>query len=231
MTGDRARAMAILAAVCLTLSCSDSSGPSGKISASVNDPSGDQFGSDSVQPDLVKLTVTRDTGGVDIALDLTVNAISLLTDTIHGVGGYIDLDTDQDSTTGVQTATDFYRPTGSGSTGMGEEFFVEFVVYAVDSTALVFNASNQVVGYVRPVFSGHRVSFRIPRSLLGNDDGFMNVAVAVGNNYEATDIAPNAGHIKVGGTGAVATYSPAAGLRPLRTREWGGRWSAQTPRR
>jgi hypothetical protein len=223
MTGDRA--LAILAAACLTLSCSDSSGPNGSITASANDPSGDQFGGDSVQPDLVKLTVTRDTGGVDIALDLTVNAISLLTDTIHGVGGYIDLDTDQDSTTGIQTATDFFRPTGS--TGMGEEFYIEFVVYAVDSTALVLDASDNVVGYVRPVFSGHRVSFRIPRSTLGNDDGFMNVAVTVGNNHEATDIAPNAGHVKVGGTGSVAPYSPTASLQSLRARNWGGGWNVR----
>lgn len=223
MTADRALAM--LVAACLTLSCGDSSGPSETVSAFVNDPSGDQFGSDSVQPDLVKVTVTRDTGGVDIALDLTVNAISLLTDTIHGVGGYIDLDTDQDSTTGALTFTDIFGPTGS--TGMREEFYIEFVVYAVDSTVLVLDASDNVVGYVRPVFSGHRVSFRIPRSLLGNDDGFMNVAVTVGNNFEPTDIAPNSGHVKVGGTGAVAAYSPAAGLRPLPVREWGGRWSVR----
>ena len=223
------RVLAILVAGCFALSCGDSSGPSGTVTASANDPSGDQFGSDSVQPDLVKLTVTRDTGGVDIALDLTVNAISLLTDTIHGVGGFIDLDTDQDSTTGAQTWTDLFRPTGS--TGMRDEFSIDFVIYATDSTVLVLDASNNVVGYVRPVFSGHRVSFRVPRSLLGNDDGFMNVAVTVGNNYEPTDIAPNSGHVKVGGAAAAASYNASATLQSLRARSWRSPGTVQAPNR
>jgi len=81
------------------------------------------------------------------------------------------------------------------------------------------------------VFSGKRVSFRITKAMLGNDDGFVNVSVVVGNNLEATDIAPNAGHIKVGGTGAVAAYSPTPGIRPLRVGKWEGRWTVKTPSR
>jgi hypothetical protein len=53
------------------------------------------------------------------------------------------------------------------------------------------------------------------------------VAVAVGNNYEATDIAPNAGHVKVGGTGSVAPYSPTVSLQSLRARNWGGGWNVR----
>jgi hypothetical protein len=55
------------------------------------------------------------------------------------------------------------------------------------------------------VFSGKRISGRIPRSALGNDDGFLNAAVIVGTLKEATDIAPNSGHLKVGGTGTADT--------------------------
>jgi hypothetical protein len=223
MTGDRALAIAILAAVCLTLSCSDSSGPSGTVSAFVNDPAGDQFGTDSVRPDLVKLTVTRDAGGIDVVLDFAANAISLLTDTIHGVGGLVDFDVDQDSTTGLVTWTDIF----GGSSGMGEEYYLQFLDYQLDSTVSVHDSNGTLTGSVRPVFSGKRVSFRILKTMLGNDDGFMNVAVVVGNNIGPTDLAPDTGHLKVGGTGAVAAYRPAAGLRSLPVGKWGGRWSVR----
>lgn len=227
MPGDRA--LAILVAACFALSCgSDSTGPTGTTTASVNDPSGDQFGIDSVQPDLVKITVTRDTGGITVALDFVANAISLLTDTIHGVGGYVDIDTDQDSTTGIQTWVDFYRASVD-STGMGEEFFVNFLDFAADSTVFVYDTAFNQTGSVRPTFSGKRVSFRVPRSMLGNDDGFVNVAAVVGNNFEPTDIGPNTGHLTVSGT-PVAPYHPSTVLRSLRAKRTEGQWRA-TPRR
>lgn len=227
MPGDRA--LAILVAACFAMSCgSDSAGPSGVTTVSANDPSGDQFGTDSVQPDLVKITVSRDTGGIDVVIDLAANAIPLLIDTIHGVGGYIDIDIDQDSTTGIQTWADYYR--GSDATGMGEEYFVDFLFPAADSTAFVYDTAFVQTGSVRPVFSGKRITFRIPRSMFGNDDGFVNVAVVVGNNVEPTDIGPNTGHIKVGGT-PVAPHRPSAGLRSLRAQRIEGRWKASAPRR
>ena len=221
------RGLAILTAACFALSCSDSSGPSGTVSAFTNDPAGDQFGTDSVRPDLVKMTVTRDAGGIDVVLEFAANAISLLTDTIHGVGGLVDFDVDQDSTTGALAWTDLF----GGSTGMGEEYYLQFLAYQVDSTVSVHDSSGTLTGSVRPVFSGKRVSFRIPKAMLGNDDGFMNVAVVIGNNIGPTDLAPNTGHLKVGGTGAVAAYSPTAGLRSLPVGKWGSHWNAQTSRR
>lgn len=221
MTGDRIPAILVATCLVLSLSCGgDSAGPgSGNVTASATDPTGDQFGTDSVQPDLVKVTVTRDTGGVTVVLDLAAPAMSLFTDTIHGVGGYLDLDTDQDSTTGIDTWTDVFRATGS--TGMKEEFYLDFVDLAVDSTAFVYDTAFNQTGSVRPAFSGNHVTFRIPKLLLHNDDGFVNVAVVVGNNLEPTDLAPNTGHIKVGGAGPVAPYQPSAGLRPLVRRHWG----------
>lgn len=230
MTADRMLAILVAGSVALSLACGgDSAGPGGNVTATVNDATGDQFGTDSVQPDLVKLTVTLDANGIDVLLDFSGPAISLLTDTIHGVGGYLDFDIDQDSTTGVLTWTDFFR--ASGSTGMGEEYFVDFVALAVDSTAFVYDTLFNQTGSVRPTFSGNRVSFRIPKTLIGNDDGFMNVAVIVGNNFEATDLAPENGHLKVGGAGPVAPYRPGASLPSLRAPRVGSWNASKTPRR
>lgn len=225
MPGDRA--LAILVAACFALSCgSDSAGPGGNLTASVVDPSGDQFGTDSIQPDLVKMTVTRDTGGITVDLDFAANVQSPFVDPNYGIVGFLDFDTDQDSTTGIETATDALRATGS--TGMGEEFFVDFLNPAADSTVFVLDTLGSQTGSVRPVFSGKRVSFRIPRSMLGNDDGFMNVAAIIGSVLEPTDLAPNSGHLKVGGTGSVAPYRPSAPLQSGRARNWGSHWTART---
>src|SRR2546422_2174574 len=49
-------------------------------------------------------------------------------------------------------------------------------------------------GSVRPRFQGRRITVRVPRALLGNDDGFLNAATVVGSESEPTDIAPENGH-------------------------------------
>jgi hypothetical protein len=54
----------------------------------------------------------------------------------------------------------------------------------------------------------------------------MNVAVVMGNTTEPTDLAPNDGHLKVGGAGPVAPNRPGvSALRagPQRSRVWGAR--------
>src|SRR2546422_7657647 len=56
--------------------CGDSSGPGGNQSFRATDPSGDTFGSQTVQPDLTAYTIVRDTGGIDVLLDFTANVQS-----------------------------------------------------------------------------------------------------------------------------------------------------------
>src|SRR5437773_8195171 len=45
--------------------CGDSSGPGANQSFRATDPSGDTFGSATVQPDLTAFTIVHDTGGID----------------------------------------------------------------------------------------------------------------------------------------------------------------------
>src|SRR2546422_7239844 len=104
--------------------CGDSSGPGGNQSFRATDPSGDTFGSGTVQPDLTAFTIVHDTGGIDVMLDFTANVQSPVTGGTNVVVGFIDLDTDQDSTTGTTSAVDVFRPDG-GSTGMGVEYYVD----------------------------------------------------------------------------------------------------------
>lgn len=190
--------------------CNDSSGPGGTITARVTDPVGDTYGVDSVQWDLTALTVVRDTGGITVVLDLSTNIVSPFAGDSNATYAFVDFDTDQDSTTGVSSIVDDNRP-GVGSTGMGVDYWIDLANFnSIDSTVNVVSASLSITGTVRPTFNGASITARIPRSLLGGDDGFLNAAAIVGTVIEPTDIIPENGHLKVGGTGPVAPTSSSA---------------------
>lgn len=218
----RARLAVRVLAVGALWGCGDSSGPgAGVITAKVTDPAGDAFGANAVQWDLTAMTITRDSGGITILLDFSNSVISPASGDTTAMLGFVDLDVDQDSTTGLGTVVDDFRP-GSGSTGMGSEYLVDLST----ATAAVFDTLRASTGPVTATYSGKRVTIRVPRSRLGNDDAFLNAAAIVGTNAEPTDIIPDNGHLKVGGSGMVAPYRPhVSALRtgPVARRVWGSR--------
>lgn len=220
----------ILSLSAFLVACGGSStGPSsGSLSAKATDPSGDTYGTLPVQWDLTGLTITRDTGGIDFAIDLTSNARSPVTGDSDAVYGEIDFDTDQSITTGTTSFVDVFGP---GTSGMGVDYVLDLFDYTPDSLVPVLrynpnDSTYSTVYSLRPTFSGKRISGRIPLSALGNDDGFLNAAVIVGTLREPTDIAPNSGHLKVGGTGTLAVVGNKAGtITAGRTRRTGvNRW-------
>ena len=218
--------VAILALVVLSACSNSSTGPgTSPLTVTTTDPSGDTYGSLAVQWDLTALTLTRDTGGIDFAIDLTSNALSPVSGDSDAVYGEIDFDTDQSATTGTTSYVDVFGP---GSSGMGVDYVVDLFDYTPDSLVPVlrYNPSDSTYATVysfRPVFSGKRISGRIPRSALGGDDGFLNAAIIVGTLREPTDIAPNSGHLKVGGTGTAASKAGTITARRIR-RTGENRW-------
>lgn len=221
----RARfAVSVLAVGALWACGGDSSGPGpapGVTTAKVTDPAGDVFGANPVQWDLTAMTITRDTGGVTILLDFSSTVISPAGGETTAMIGFIDLDVDQDSTTGLTTVVDFFHADG-GTTGMGSDYLVDFT----SDPGVVYDTVGGTTGQVTATYSGTRVTIRVPRSRLGNDDAFLNAAAIVGTSAEPTDIIPEDGHLKVGGTGTLAPYRPrVSALRtgPLAPRVWGPR--------
>ncbi len=97
--------------------------------------------------------------------------------------------------------------------GMGVDYELDMVTLNTDSSATVFDTLGNPTGTVKVTVDGKRVTIRVPLALLGGDDGFLNAAAVVGTRIEPTDIAPNGGHLKLGGTGPVAPYMPAASTR------------------
>lgn len=199
----------------------DSTGPGpGGTTAKATDPTGDTYGSNPVQWDLTAMTITRDTGGVTVLLDFSANVIAPASGDTTAMIGFVDFDVDQDSTTGLVSIVDLNRP-GTGSTGMG----VDYELNLTGATAAVFDTLGNSTGQVTATYSGKRVTIRIPRARLGNDDAFLNAAAIVGTHAEPTDIIPENGHLKVGGIGAVAPYRPR--VSALRVGAGRGVWGAR----
>ncbi len=206
--------MKALAAGWLLVACGgDSSGPGATTTATANDPTGDFFGAGATQLDMTSMTITRDTGGIDVVLNFTAAVFSPVSGNAAAVFGQVDFDVDQDTSTGLGSLVDVFRPTGV-STVLGVDYALDLFTYNADSTVNILDTLGAIRGQVKPVFNGTRISVRIRRSLFGGDDAFVNAAVIIGTNAEPTDITPNDGHLRVGGTGPVAPYRPGAPARP-----------------
>ena len=237
MTWTRFAAAAVVAG--FLCGCSgDASGPgtdgrgpggpgAGEVTAKITDPSGDTFGSRGVQWDVTTLTITRDTGGITAVLEFSSDLISPTSGDSNAMIGFLDFDTDQDPTTGSPTTVDEFRRDG-GSTGMDNDYQLALADYGPDSSVTIYNSSAVMTGQVKPVFSGRKITIRIPKAMLGNDDGFLNAAAIVGTTASPTDIIPESGHLQLSGgtpaaTNRVGVRAPAGGASRVVT--GGPRWS------
>jgi hypothetical protein len=184
----------------LLWSCGGDSGPiapGANTTAQATDPSGDTFGTGAVEWDLTALTVTRDAGGITVDLDFSSDVVSPASGDADAMIGFISFDADQDAATGFTPTIDEFRG-DNGSSGVGAEFELDLANYDQNGTVAVRSATG-TTGRVKPAFAGKRVTVRIPKALLGNDDGFLNAAAIVGTLGEPNDIVPEHGHLQLGG--------------------------------
>jgi hypothetical protein len=105
------------------------------------------------------------------------------------------LDTGQNPATGVP-ATDLAFLPGHD---IGAEYYIVTPMLGFPNpVAEVIDAStNQVVGTAPITISGQQVSFRVPRRLLGYDDGNLNMVGLVGTWNGPTDYIPDSSHLIV----------------------------------
>ena len=195
MTGGRYATTVIIAA--LLWSCSgDTIGPmdnGGESSAHVPDPAGDTFGVREFEWDVTALAVTRDAGGITVALDFSQDLVSPTSGDVNAMIGFVSFDVDQDAATGFTPTIDEFRG-DEGSAAIGAEYELDLANYDQDGTVAIRGATG-FTGRVKPAFSGKRVTVRIPKSLLGGDDGFLNAAAIVGVTGGPSDIVPESGHL------------------------------------
>ena len=182
------------------------------LSRTVDDPVGDVFGTGGTQWDLTALAVEHDVGGITARLDFTADVLSPMSGDTSAIIGVLELDLDQREASGGESVLDHFRHDG-GAAGMGVDATVDLSLYAADSSVAVYDTLVNVVGRVKPVFSGHSITIRIPAAMVGNDDGLLYAAVIIGSTKGPTDFAPQSGHLVLGDDPLVAPTVIAAARR------------------
>ncbi len=148
------------------------------------DAEGDTFGIDLVQHDILSVEIT--TG----SLMMTVIFKGIISPPSPGMSsdaivGYIELDTDQNGMTGMTPIMDFY----GGPSGLGIEFSLRLFEYDASFRVLpVYDDSGNLAGYVSIEFTENSFSLKIPLSVIGNDDGNVDIGIILGTWLEPTDI-------------------------------------------
>jgi len=187
------------------LSCSDSSDvPSmpdvaaDPSTVSIGDPIGDTFGlPGGTQWDITSLSITRETDGITVRLDFDNDVALPLAADPNALVGLVELDLDQERSTGKLGYVDQLRKDG-GATGMGVDAALNLSQIAADSTLIVYSSGGSPTGKAKVTIGGRRLTIRVPAALIGNDDGYVDAAVIVGNQGRSpTDLAPQTGHLSL----------------------------------
>ncbi len=157
------------------------------------DPSGDSFGTavNYTPADVVRAKAWIEEGELQIRIWFTEFQLPGDQGGEQALAGYVDLDVDQDPTTGVLPFTDRLRP-DAGASGLGAEFSIALLT--ATGRFDVLGRNGDVTGTVRGRFAGNTVRMWVPLSLI-EDDGLVDLAMIVGTVREVSDIAPDQGKL------------------------------------
>lgn len=146
----------------------------------IDDPLGDASGVDVDD-------VLGGSDGVDVNLALRMASAADAQNTV----GYVFLDIDQDADTGVAP----WEWGGNENQDIGADVILDLFSVPFDGMAyLIDPVAFDYFGAVEATISGADMTFAIPLDLLFGDDGAIDVAAVVGDYYQPTDWAPDAGH-------------------------------------
>ena len=165
--------------------------------ASIVDPVGDTFGlAGTTQWDITGLTITRETDGITVRIDFNNDLALPVPGDPNALVGLVEFDLDQNFATGKLGILDQLRKDG-GSTGMGVDAGINISTITADSTVTVYDMGGNPTGRAKVAIGGRRLTIRVPSALIGNDDGYLDAAVIVGNGKSPTDFAPQTGHLSL----------------------------------
>lgn len=125
----------------------------------------------------------------------------------NSVNGFIEIDQDNNSSTGDVTYTDDY----GGTSGLGIEYRVD-LFDAGGGTAPLQDGYLNAIDIVKANVAGDSVVVKLTRTQLGGDDGNFKFTVLVGTADRATDLAPNTGFYSVSATGTASVARPSASV-------------------
>jgi len=175
---------------------------------SATDPVGDTLGTGDPQIDVTSLSAQVIGDDLVIAVVFTGEVSTPTSSAANALDGFIDIDADQDGSTGQVPWVDAL--TGMNASGLGNEFYVDLFTYdaADGGVDVVDESTGTVAGRANADFNGASLNVTIPLDLLGGDNA-VDVAIAVGTVMEIpTDIAPNQGSVASapGGGNAIALH-------------------------
>ncbi len=189
-------------------------------SGTVNDPLGDTFGSETPQLDLSSVSACNGNDTVEITLAFSTPISPADSGEIDALGGYVDIDADQNGATGFPAFADAFSGLRAG---IGSEYIVSFFdVNSVAGTVPVRDSFTfAALGDATVSFGARSVTITIPTAVLRSDDGQLDVAALIGTFPEPTDVSPNGGYVSTAPclSGAGCPAVPATTCRaPTRSR-------------
>lgn len=179
-----ALALGAFVLLCLGLSTTAHADP-------VVDPTGDTFGTESVQLDITSINATFSGSDVTFLVFFAGSISAPSAGAPNSVVGFIDIDADQNTATGDVPFINVFGP--GPPVALGQDFFVELGSEFLHpgSVDIFRTLPDTVVGTAPIVFTSTSFSVTVPLALLGNDDGLMNYGAIIGTFLEPTDRAPN----------------------------------------
>jgi HYR domain-containing protein len=156
------------------------------------DPLGDAATPSWRTNDIVSTAATYDSEALTFTVTLTDQVFPASSGNMRGLAGYIDIDSDLNTATGRPSVINPFSP---AKLNMGVDFEVDLgseFLHAGLVDVIVKLGGPAIVGKAPIVFNGNSFTVRVPLSLLGDDNGSVRYAVAVGlPGNSQTDSAPS----------------------------------------
>ena len=179
-------------------SASPTSGGAYDAVATTNDPVGDTFGG-AAKWDVTGMTLARDPNDVTVMLDFSRDVVPPTSGDPSALLAFIDLDLDQNFSTGSSAMADEFRQDGK-STALGVDARINLAAPDESGRIAVTDGLGRETGRVTPVYEGKRVTVRVPTEMLLDDDGYVSAAAIVGITGAPSDIVPQVGHLALTST-------------------------------
>jgi hypothetical protein len=161
--------------------------------ATAHDPAGDTFGA-AAKWDVTGMTVAREPDVLTVMLDFSHDVVPPTSRDPSALLAFVDLDVDQDFSTGSPAMADEFRQDGR-STELGVDARINLAAPDENGRIAVTDGFGLETGRVTPVYAGKRVTVRVPTTMLADDDGYVSAAAIVGVAGAPSDIVPEVGHL------------------------------------
>lgn len=152
----------------------------GPLTPIIDDPLDDAVGPVDVA------TVLGGTDGTEVSFRIDFSASTPMNE----LAGFLYLDTDQDSTTGLPAE----GLSGLPSQDVGMEYFVDLFGASFGEVLVIDAATFEFLGAFPAIIDGQSLSFDLPLESLGGDDGAINVAGVLGDFNGPNDWVPDVGN-------------------------------------